>query len=544
VPEVGRPFRRAIGYRLWLVLGAWLWAGCGNWAFSTAAAVYAFQRAGAGGVAVLAVARLLPGVLGASLSGGAVDRGDRRLVAALACVAQALCLAAAAALMFGGASIALLVVPTVGFSIASRIPRPALQALMPALAADPQELTHATAVWGAIDNGAFLLGTGGGGALIVLAGVSYVAAVAAAMLVLAAVCAFRLPMVRALAVEDGDQDDEGPRAALAGVRIVRNEPLLRVVFAVFAGLLLLEGTTDVQLVTLALGPLKLGSGGPGLLGAIWGVGGILASPLMLVLVRRRGYGLVVGGGALMFGLCLAVAAAPWTGVVILSMVPIGIGFALVETGIMSVIPRLVDDAVAGRVYALSEFLYAAAGGLGALIAPALIRALGVSGSLLAVGVAYAGGVALGWRAFGALDEGQEAATRLRQLVRGVPFLAALPLPRVERLVRQATPLDVPAGEVIVRRGDTGDSFFLIADGEVEIVEYQRRQGPGEGFGEIALLRDVPRTATVRAATDVRMWVLTRRAFVGAVSAERDAAALADETVQEHLARAAPAESAP
>jgi len=68
------------------------------------------------------------------------------------------------------------------------------------------------------------------------------------------------------------------------------------------------------------------------------------------------------------------------------------------------------------------------------------------------------------------------------------------------------------------------------------VEYGRTQGPGTGFGEIALLAHVPRTATVRAKTDLRLWSLDRCAFVAAVNSQVDAASLADAVMTEHLAR--------
>jgi hypothetical protein len=164
----------------------------------------------------------------------------------------------------------------------------------------------------------------------------------------------------------------------------------------------------------------------------------------------------------------------------------------------------------GRVYALSEILYAGAVAVGALIAPLLIAALGAAGSLAAVGVAFALGALLAWRSYGRLDAGQAESGRVRELLRGVRFLAPLPLPRLERLVRGARAVAVGAGDSVVRIGEPGQEFFVIEAGTVEIEEFGRRQGPGTGFGEIALLRDVPRTATVRAVTDLRLWSVTRR----------------------------------
>ncbi|MFZ0043573.1 MAG: MFS transporter [Solirubrobacteraceae bacterium] len=520
-----------------LAVGAWLLASCGGWAFTTAIAVYAFHRSGAGGVAGVTVARLLPAAVAAPVSGRFIDRGDRGRVAAVACAAQAAVLVTAAAVIRGGASLPFVALLAALFSIATSAPRPALQSLMPALARTPEELARASAAWGAIDNLAFLLGGGVGGAAIGLIGEGDVVLGAAAALGLAAICASRLPVVVATSRDEPESgEEEGLMAALEGIRVVGRSPLLRAAFVLFAGLLLLEGTTDVQVVALALGPLHLGSGGAGVMFFIWGAGGIVGSALILGLVRRRGYGLVFAIGAVVFGAGLAAAGIPSLAVALAAMIPAGIGFAFVETAMISVIPRLADDSVVGRVYALSEVLYGSAGCAGALLAPPLIRVFGVSGSLVVVGVAYAACALLGWPAFLALDRGQEVAGRLRELVRGIGFLAPLPLPRLERLVRDAHALEVGAGEVIITLGERGEEFFMIERGEVEVVEYQRCLGTGEGFGEIALLHDVPRTATVRATVQTQLWVLTRRAFIGAVSAHADASRLAEAVIAGHLSQ--------
>ena len=162
-----------------------------------------------------------------------------------------------------------------------------------------------------------------------------------------------------------------------------------------------------------------------------------------------------------------------------AMIPAGIGFALVEIAVMALVPRLADDAIVGRVYALSEVLYAGAAGVGALIAPSLISTFGVDGSLAAVGIVFGAGAIVAQRTFARLDRGQEEAGRVRELLRGVSFLAPLPLPRLERLVRAARQVTVPAGTSVIRAGETGQEFFVIADGTGR----DRRVRPAPGTGE-------------------------------------------------------------
>jgi hypothetical protein len=516
--------------------------GTSGWAFTVALAVYAFDRSGATAVGVVTAARLLPAMFAAPLTGGLVDRSDRGRVVAGACAVEAACLGIAAVLVYGNASLALIVVLGAISSAAATAPRPALQALMPALADSPEELIRATAAWGAIDNGSFLLGGGAGGAAIAAVGAGTVVAMAAGVVALAAALAARLPAVTATAADQSEDDEGGFANAFAGLRALAGAPMLRAPFALFAGLLLLEGTTNVQLVALSIGKLGMGNGGPGVLYAVWGAGGVLGSGAMLTLVRRRGYGLALALGAVAFAAGLALSGVDGIPVAVAAMVPAGLGFALVETGVTALVPRLADDGIIGRVYALSEILYAGAGVVGALIAPPLINALGAGGSLAAVGIAFGLVALLAWRSYGRLDAGQAEAGRVRELLRGVRFLSPLPLPRLERLVRGARAVAIGAGSAVVRAGELGEEFFVIEAGTVEIEEFGRRQGPGTGFGEIALLRDVPRTATVRAVTDLRLWALTRQSFIAAVNGHGDATTLADAVVAEHLGRPRPGET--
>jgi len=501
-----------------------------------ALAVYAFDRSGVGSLAAVTAARLVPAMLAAPLAGTLVDRGNRARVVTAACVLQAASFAGAAILIESDAPLGTVLGLAAISGIAGTAARPALQALMPALARSPAELTRATALWSATDSAAFLLGSGVGGLAIAATGIVAIVVVGVVAVGLAAVFAVGLPTVVPTAADEPGLSEGPLRAALAGMRALVDARDLRVPFGLFAVLLLLQGMSDVQLVGLAIGPLRMGSGGPGELYAIWGVGGLIGSGVMLRLVRRRGYGLALIVGVVAFGGALGLAGADGTGLAVVAMIPVGIGFSLVETAVMALVARLADDAVIGRVYAVSELLYTGVAGIGAIVAAPLIDAVGLTGSLGLVGGAFAAAGVLSWRVAARLDAGQEDAGIVRELLRGLPFLGRLPLPRLERLVRQARPVGFGAGETIIRIGDHGDDFFVIEDGVVDVVEYARQMGPGEGFGEIALLRDIPRTATVRAQTAVRVRSLGRPVFISAVTQHEDAGREASAVVEAHLAR--------
>ena len=535
---------RLVGSSLRTLLAAWLLASAAGWAFSVVIAVYAFDRSGATAVGIVLAARLLPAVVAAPLSGALVDRIGRATVVAGACALQAVSIGASAAIMGANGPLWPIVVLAAVTGAAATAPRPALEALMPALAQTPAELTRANAAWGAIDNAGFLLGGGVGAASIAVLGTGAVTAIAAGLLAVAAGLALRLPWVTATETDEPEAETAGLADVLGGLRVLRDAPLLRTAFMLLAGLLLVEGAVEVQLPALAIGVLHMGNGGPGQLYIVWGIGGVLGSAVLLALVRRRGYGLALLVGCLGFAIGVGVSGADGSALALVAMLPAGIGMALVEVAFMALVPRLADDSVAGRIYALAEVAYSGVAGAGALLAPVLIRALGVSGSLAAGGAAFGLLALTASRMLGRLDAGQETASRVRELLRSVGFLAPLPLPRLERLVRRAESVAVPAGTRIVRAGEPGSDFYVIEEGSVEIEEYGRRQGPGDGFGEIALLLNRPRTATVRAITDVRLWTISRRAFVAAVSAHGNVKQLADTTIQDHLARPLVAGSQP
>ncbi len=531
--------RRGSNRALGSLLGAWGLACCATWGASVALAVYAFEVDGAGGVAAAAAARLLPAMLTAAPLASVLDRHDRARLVALGCLVQAGALLLTGLLMLGHAPLA----PVVGLaalgSAASPVVRPGLESLMPALSRSPVELTRAVARWSQFDNGGFLVGAGLAGAAIAVVSPAVVVLAAAAAITLATRLSSALPAGAALEHEhELEGDDAEDTGLLAGLRVIVAAPLLRAAFLSFALLLLLDGTTDVLLVTLALGRLQLGHGGPGELNAVWGVGGVLAGVTLPVFVRRRGYGfaLILGGAA--FGAGIALCGVPSVPVVVLAMIPAGIGFALVEAAITAVIPRLVDDSLVGRVYGVAELLYGGAAGAGALLAPLALSALGDRDGLVACGGVMLAATLLVLGACRRLDAGEERAERVRGLLHRVAFLEPLPLPRLERLVRGAEAVAFPAGAVVIVAGDVGDAYYVIEDGEVEIEGLGVTYGPGSGFGEIALLHDVPRTATVRGVTELRLWRVTRRAFLAAVGASSEAARRAEAVVAERLARGA------
>jgi hypothetical protein len=267
---------------------------------------------------------------------------------------------------------------------------------------------------------------------------------------------------------------------------------------------------------------------------VWGAGGLLGGVGALALLSRGqlARGLVVGG--LLVGLPLVVLGAGlalWAALAALAV--LGVGSALVETGTLTVVQRLTSDEVLARVFAVQELSLQVTTALGALLTPVLVAAFGVSGALVVVGAAVPMVVLVRRRTLTRLESGVPVAQRELGLVRAHAAFAPLPLALQETLADRLAPVHVAAGDTVVRQGDPGERFFLIAAGELAVEvdgTFRGSMGPGDGFGEIALLRDVPRTATVTAVTPADLAALDRAAFLAAVTGSRRALAAADRIV--------------
>jgi len=183
--------------------------------------------------------------------------------------------------------------------------------------------------------------------------------------------------------------------------------------------------------------------------------------------------------------------------------------------------------------------------LGAAIAPLLVETFSPRGAYAAVGATLIVLSLIGVPALLSLDATAVYRPRLTELLRGIDFLAVLDVPTLERLARGAHEISLDAGCDVVRQGDFGDQFYVVDEGYVIVTvdghTLAAPLGPGSGFGEIALLRQVPRTATVRTQTPSRLWQIDRDLFIATVS-NSSAQDIAERRVDAHLRRVPPGDS--
>jgi MFS family permease len=218
---------------------------------------------------------------------------------------------------------------------------------------------------------------------------------------------------------------------------------------------------------------------------------------------------------------------------------VGFGNALVDVGLFTLMARLAPDAVLARLFGLQESMVSLTVGLGAVFASLLIDLTSVPAAMVAVGALCPILVLATWRHLGRPDRNIGELDKEIGLLRGLPMLQPLPLPAIEQLARGLEPVHVPAGQAVFRQGDPADRFYVIEAGAADVVGDGRlvtTLGPGDGFGEIALLRRVPRTAMVRAATDLELQSLTCDRFLPVVTGFPPSAREAGTSVEEMLDR--------
>jgi MFS family permease len=515
----------------------------GKWLYLIALAVFAYDAGGAAAVGLVALLRTVPSAVGAPFTALLGDRYERGRVMFLATLLRALTMVAAAGVAFFDASEVLLYVLVGVVTLASTAFRPAQAAALPRLARTPEELTAANLASSTVATIAGFVGPAMGGFLVAATSVEAVFLVTAVVFLWAA-----LLVVRINAPPSPEQTVRSTRAiareAGAGFATITLDRDLRLLMGLYSAQALVGGAFNVLVVVSAIELLDLGEAGVGWLNAAFGVGGVFGAVAALALIARGRLASDFMFGIVLWGVPLALIGIwPEPAVALLLLGLVGVGETLVEVAGPTLLQRSVPDRVLARVFGALESLLITMIGVGGLLAPVLIALLGIRGALVASGAFLPVLAALFWTRLTALDKAHPVAAREVSLLRNVSIFAPLPEPTLEQLAAALVPVHVSAGRMIFAQGDPGDRFYVIAEGTAEVTVDGRELsvlGPGGFFGEIALLHDVPRTASVSARTDAQLFALERDEFVAALTGHAPSAEAADAVIATRLGRLRPA----
>jgi MFS family permease len=495
--------------------------------FTIALGIYGFEAHGAVGVGVVALVRFLPGALTVPIVSLFIDRHSRRAVLFGCSVATLAVLSAATIAAALDAPVPVVFAFAALFTIANCGYGPAHSALTPSLVQSPQQLSASNVTHIAMEYVGTLLAALTAGILLTATSPGFVfgVAAAAATLVLALVAGVRQD--RRPEYED-DEEEEVVRGALHevtfGLRTMLGHSTLRLATATLILLFLFEGFAGVVVVVMALDLLGLPQGSVGFLNATWGIGAVIgAMSLAALLNRGRLVGAIAGGSILLGTATMLPGLFPEPPFAYVGWLLIGTGFVFVEVAAKTLLQRLGSDETLGRMIGSLEAGRFAAKALGSIGAVLLLELLGVRASLIALGALMPVFVTLFWTRLRAHEIGAPVDEGRFVLLRANPIFAPLPIAVLEGLSHNLVPVEATAGEDVIVQGELGDRFYVIVEGEVEVFEdgvFKRNEGPGESFGEIALLHEVRRTATVRATVDTRLLSLDGDQFVLAVTGHR------------------------
>jgi MFS family permease len=537
--QVARVARHPHLRRLEASFGLFAIAEHGTWLAIT---VFAFDRGGVGEAGLVAVVQLAPAVVVAPFAAYAGDRFRKDVVLAIGYLAQSVCMLATAAAMWLDAPAVVVYGAATSAAVAVTFTRPGIGALLPAVVNDPAELTAANVSLGVLEHLGAFLGPVLAGVLIQAGGEpAHAFAVMGAGMALAAATVSHLDVDRRLmtpqeAIDAGDV----VRDAMGGFSTLRTHADLRLLVTVLAISAVLCGAADVLFVAVADDLFDESTPArAGVLGSSFGLGTLGGAIASVAFVGRSRLVVPLAGAVAASGVALALIGtmSHFAPVVVLFMVA-GAGESVSRIAGSCLVQRVTPAAVLSRVFGVLEGLQMAALAIGAAVISLLVNELGLRSGLVIMGVSAP--VLLLARASRLLAIDAAAPSprpALVELLTANPIFAHLPAPTLERLLAETESHALDAGVVVVRQGDEGDRYYLVETGELEVVVDGTRArvlGPGSGFGEVALVRDVPRTATVTTRTPAVLHSVRRAEFLEALSGRPAAARVAREHAQRLL----------
>jgi MFS family permease len=516
---------------------AWGASIAAEWAYFVALGVFAYQQGGPSAVGVAGLVRLLPAAAVAPFAASLGDRFRReRFLLALMLLGSAALAGSAAAAYADSELLVFAFAAVVGLS--STLVRPALQALLPSLARTPEELIASNGATSTIESLGTIVGPFVAGLLVSFANGGLVFAVGAGALLVAAGLLARVRVEGRIEFGAAGEDKNARRMVEDGFRAIARTPNARLVIGLVSAQAFVRGCLNVLIVLAAFRLLHGSASVVGYLTTAIGVGGLVGAFGAMTLDGRRlavpfGLALVFWGVPIVL-----IAPKPYFGAAVVLLAIVGAANSVEDVAVFTLLQRIVPDELLTRVLGVVWGLAMGAVAVGSIIAPAVIALIGLRPAFVAVGLILPLFTLLNYRRLVDMDRTVAAPPPELELVDQVPMFAPLSLAGKERVAAHLVQVSVAAGELVIRAGDAGDRFYIVAEGELEIDAdgLRSKAHRADYFGEIALLRNVPRTASVKACTDSRLYALQRDDFLGAVTGHEAAHAAGQGVTEERLAQ--------
>ncbi len=519
-------YRQALRQRDFrLLIGALSQSAMGDWAYNVALIVYLYDHThSAGWVAAGTLGRMVPRFFASLYAGVVAERFERVRVMVSADALRCLLMAAMALAAGLQAPVAVMIALAGLLSVASSVYDPATAAMVPQLLGE-DNLAAGNALMETINNVAIVAGPALG-ALVLLAGHPWL--VMALDAVTFAVSALLVSRMTARSVPTDVTASGGPlRQVMVGVRAITGSTKAMILVGFTVATTTLYGVDSVLFVFLSKDKLGTGANGYGYLLVALGVGGIAASLFVNRLAALPKLSVVLAVG--MIAYAAPTAALVWVhspGVAFAVQVVRGIATLVVDVLAVTALQRSLAPELIARVFGVIWAVVIAGLAAGAFVTPFLLHGAGLNGALLVAGLVVPAGVVLVYPGLASIDRAVSAHTvalapRIRVLETLQIFAAARPA-ALERLADAATEITVEHDQALVTEGDPADALFVLVSGEVDVSalgeaggvprHIRSLQAPAY-FGEIGLLRHVPRTATVRSRGTCVVWRIDGDTFM-------------------------------
>ena len=519
---------------------AWGASIAAEWTHFVALGVFAYNAGGASAVGIAGLVRMLPAAFVAPFASALGDRFRRERFLVAVSLAGAAALGGSAAAYFLSRSELIVFALAAVVGVTSTLFRPALQATLPSLATTPEELIAANGATSTLESLGTLLGPLVAGVLVSVANVGVVFLVASAALLVAAA------QLRGVLVEGRIQVIASsrmprPRELLAGgFRAVVSEPTTRLLVFLTTAQSFIRGCLNVLIVVGVFQLFGAGAGAVGYLTAAVGVGGLVGAFGALSLKGRR-LAVPFGISLVFWGLpIILIAAWPSVPAGIFLLAVVGAANSVEDVAVFTLFQRIVPDHVLTRVLGIVWGLAMGAIAIGSVAATGIVALVGSRAAFVVVGAILPLATLIVWRQLARIDREMLPPADELAIVEGVPMFAPLSIAAKEHMAARLVEVPVTAGEVVIRTGDSGDRFYMVADGALEVTNGVHAEAHrGDFFGELALLRDIPRTATVIATMRSRLYALEREDFLAAVTGHSAVRAAGEAVVEQRLRPAKP-----
>jgi len=502
--------------------------------------LYAFAQGGAVLAGIVAVAQLVPSAIIAPLLAGIAERLPRGRALVLAYLGVTATCAWTLASLAAEADVWLVTLAAGTSVTAIAVARPLHYAVLPALAEGPDDLVSSISLSSMAEGLALFAGPILAGIGTQALGTWSVVAASTVAVAISTVLVLRLERASAAPVHHGEEDSP-LREAFAGFSALRGDRGAIALMVVLTTFFVFIGAMDVLGVAYSEDVLGLGHSGSGLLIGAAGIGAFIGAAIAASFVRRRELTPVIMVSGVILGAGLAAVALFSALPPAMAVLAIGglAGRLLMVAG-RTLLQRSTDDSVIARVFAVQESTSLLGLALGSALAPLLVALISARGAFIPLGLGIIVCAVVCAAFIRSLDARAVYSPVEMELLRSVPFLGVLPPYELERLAKTVTWREVPEGTVVVTEGEPGRDFFIVDEGSLAVevggtAAHEPLTAPG-WFGEVALLQDVPRTATVTALTPVRLLRIQAADFLAAVTGSPDGRQLASEISAAHLAR--------